>query len=738
MKLLSVFVFLFFATPLFANNPPPDEGMWLPMLIKDYNYEEMKRLGCKLTPEEIYSVNNASLKDAIVQLGNFCTAEIISDEGLILTNHHCGYDAIASQSTEENNYLKDGFWAQNKGEEKNIPGLTVTFLKSMADVSDRIFNLEKDESGAPDYMAIQEEKSKIEAEYSEEGKYTVDVKEMFDGNAFYVFVYEIYRDIRMVGAPPSSIGKFGGDTDNWMWPRHTGDFSMFRIYAGSNNEPADFSESNKPFEPAHSLPVSMEGIADGDFTMVMGYPGTTDRYLTSYEVENLQTVEAPALVKLFEKRLNVMRSVMDRSETLEIENASSYASMSNAYKYYKGQLRGLNKFDLVGKKKIYEAGMSSWIEKDMELKEFYGDMFSRFSTVYGGSDDLDMDMSVVNIAGFAPEFVTGMGISMWRLGNTLEADGPDDAKFAALSDMVQESGEEYFGSNSQIMDREIFKFALDALKNDVSKNRRPDMFEHTLYVKKAKGSNEKFVDMVMKKSVLGNDKKLAKFLKKPKSKTLDKDPGVLYIRSLIDMFRSKLQMDQMTRESELSELKSLYLQAIQNYNRATIGSSTDDDWGDESKPKLMYPDANSTMRVTYGTVKNYKSWEGKPFETFTTGDQILEKYVAGDHEFDVPEKLRTLLSNKDFGPYARMDGKLPVCFLHDTDITGGNSGSPVINAEGHLIGVAFDGNWESMTSDLFWQDEYVRTISVDIRYVLFIIDKFAGASHLLDEMNLMK
>ncbi|MFK7784762.1 MAG: S46 family peptidase, partial [Crocinitomicaceae bacterium] len=678
MKLLSIFAFLFLTTPLFANTPP-DEGMWLPMLIKDYNYQEMKRLGCKLTAEQIYSVNNSSLKDAIVQLGGFCTAEIISDEGLILTNHHCGYDAIASQSTEEHNYLKDGFWAKNKGAELNIPGLTVTFLKSMADVSDRIFNLDKDEEGNPDYMAIQQEKSNIEEEYSQEGKYTVDVKEMFDGNAFYVFVYEVYRDIRMVGAPPSSIGKFGGDTDNWMWPRHTGDFSMFRIYAGSNNEPADFSESNKAFKPKHSLPVSMKGIDEGDFTMVMGYPGSTDRYLTSYEVKNLQTAEAPALVSLLEKRLSVMRSVMDRSETLEIENASSYASMSNAYKYYKGQLRGLNKFDLVGQKKIYENGLTSWINSDDERSKKYGDMFSRFAAVYSNGDQLDKDMSVVNIAGFAPDFVTGLGISMWRIARSFSS--TDEAEMAAKLDIIEEQSNEYFGSNAPVMDREIFLFALDAIKNDVSESRRPDLFEHTLYTKKAKGSNEKYANLFAKKSIFGNEKKMAKFVKKPKQKTLDKDPGVLYVMSLIDMFRSKIQMGQMERESELSELKGLFMQAIQ----------------EKETDKTFYPDANSTMRVTYGTVKSYKSWEGKEYETFTTGDQILQKYVAGDHEFDVPERLRTLLSNKDFGPYARPDGKLPVCFLHNTDITGGNSGSPVINGEGHLIGCAFDGNWESMT-----------------------------------------
>lgn len=719
MKLLSIFVFLFLTTPLFAYTPP-DEGMWLPMLIKDYNYAEMKRLGCKLTPEQIYSVNNSSLKDAIVQLGGFCTAEVISDEGLILTNHHCGYDAIASQSTEEHNYLKDGFWAKNKGEELNIPGLTVTFLVKMDEVSDRIFNLDKDENGQPDYYAIEQEKQNIEAEYSNEGQYVVEVKEMFDGNAIYAFVYEVYSDIRMVGAPPSSIGKFGGDTDNWMWPRHTGDFSMFRIYAGVNNKPADYSPSNKPFKPKHSLPISVKGIEEGDFTMVMGYPGGTDRYLTSYEVENLQKKESPALISLLDKRLSIMRSVMDRSEQLEIDNASSYAALSNTYKFFKGQLRGLNKFDLVGKKHIYESSLQDWIDADNDRAKKYGSLFSRIDAVYSVDNQLDNDISVINLAGFAPEFVSSLGISVYRFEQSMGLG--DETRLTAMTDIVAESAKEYFGSNKQVMDREIFKFALDALKNDVSKERKPDMFQHKLYTKKAKGSTEKYVDLVMKKSILGSQKRMDKFLKKPKQKTIDKDPGVLYVNSLIEMFRSKIQPEQLKRDGEMSVLRGLYMQAIQ----------------EKETSKTFYPDANFTMRVTYGTVKSYDSWEGKRYETFTTGDQILEKYKAGDHEFDVPEKLRKLISDKNYGQYARNDGKLPVCFLHDTDITGGNSGSPVINGDGHLIGVAFDGNWESMTSDLFWQDEYVRTISVDIRYVLFIIDKFAEASHLIDEMKLVK
>lgn len=494
---------------------------------------------------------------------------------------------------------------------------------------------------------------------------------------------------------------------------------MLRIYAGADNSPADYSASNKPMKPRHSLPVSMKGITDGDFTMVMGYPGSTSRYLTSHEVKNLQEKEAPVLVSLFEERLRIMRSVMDRSETLEIESASDYASMSNGYKYYKGQLLGLDKFKLVDQKITTEQALVKWIEADSDRKTKYGDLLARFEKAFKSDATLDKDISIINMAGFAPQF-TSEGIAVYRLQRTLDSE--DEAKLEAMKDIVAEANAEYLASNKPIMDREILKFALDALKNDLSDARRADFFDNPVYLKKAKGSNERFVNLIMDKSILGNAKMMANFLKKPTQKALDKDPGMIYVNGLIDIFRSKLQAAQGMRDAELEKLRELYVQALR----------------EKDASKTFYPDANFTMRLTYGTVQSYNSWEGKRYETFTSASQIMDKYKAGDAEFDVPEKLRTLIQNKDFGAYARKDGTMPVCFLHNTDITGGNSGSPVINANGELIGIAFDGNWESMTSDLFWQDDYVRTISVDIRYVLFIIDKFAGASHLLDEMNLVK
>lgn len=700
------------------NTPPPDEGMWLPMLIKDYNYEEMKRLGCTLTPEQIYSVNQSSLKDAIVQLGGFCTAEVISDQGLIVTNHHCGYDAIASQSSEEHNYLKDGFWAKTQQGELPIEGLTVTFLVRMEDVTKRIMD-KLDELGEEDAdMIIGEEMQQIEIENSEDSRYSVSIEEMFDGNAYYMFVYKTYDDIRLVGAPPSAIGKFGGDTDNWMWPRHTGDFSMMRIYADKDNEPAGYSANNIPMVPKHSLPVSTAGVSEGDFTMVMGFPGSTDRYLTSHEVKNLQENEAPVIIDLLGKRLVIMKSEMDKSEAVEIQHASSRASLANTYKYYKGQLRGLKKFNIIGQKEIYERSLDGWINESDDRKAKYGSMLNDIKQTFESDETLSKDVAIMNMAGFSPDFIS-LGISLWRLQRSMQASEENDN--SAVLKSVTKSGDALFENYTVEMDRKMFVFALNEMKSTISKERRPDLFQSTLYKKKAKGSNERYADLTFKKSIMTNPDLLKKFLANPTLKTLNKDPGMAYLTSLINAFRSTLSPASSMREVRLEDSRELYLRAIQEKENA----------------RNFYPDANFTMRMTYGTVKAYDNWEGRPYAPFTYGEEILAKHKEGDSEFDVPDRLLQLLKDKEFGNYANADGKLPVCFLHNTDITGGNSGSPVINGKGELVGIAFDGNWESMTSDLVFQDDYVRTISVDIRYVLFIIDKYAGATRLIDEMNLV-
>lgn len=718
IKSLSLAFVLLINSTVFAS--VPDEGMWLPLLLKDYNYEEMKRLGCTLTPEQIYSVNNSSLKDAVVQLGGFCTAEIISDQGLLLTNHHCAYDAIASSSTVENDYLTDGFWSMSLGEEIPIEGLTVSFLVRMEDVTKRIKDRMEDAGGENAMMAAAEEMEEIQAEAMEGTAYTAEVKTMFDGNAYYLFVYETYNDIRLVGAPPSSVGKFGGDTDNWMWPRHTGDFSMLRIYAGADNAPAAYSADNKPFKPKHSLPVNVNGLEDGDFTMIMGFPGRTDRYMTSFEVQNQMTNEAPMYVKILEKRLAIMKAEMDKDDATRIAKASDYASLANTYKYFKGQLRGLNKFDLVKTKEMYEANLTKWVNSDDKLKDKYGEVLPGMKSAYETYGPVTKNNAVINMAGFGPEFVA-YGIPMWRLQSIMEREGTED-KQQEMIDEFKMGVDAHFEGYYSLMDQNITAACLEFMQNDMSSDAQMDLFSSKMYTKKAKGSNEKMAALIFKKSILTDKKRLQKFLAKPSLKVLQKDPGVMYINSVINVYRSKLQMSMMMMGGTVDPLREAYVAMLQ----------------EKESGKNFYPDANSTMRVTYGTVGAYKSWEGKPYETFTYAHQIMDKYKPGDEEFDVPEKLRQLIGTKNYGPYKNKEGKLPVCFLHNTDITGGNSGSPVINGKGEIVGVAFDGNWESMTSDLFWQDEYVRTISVDIRYVLFIIDKYAGCQRLLDEMNLVK
>ncbi len=710
---------ILFVQSAFAGGPP-DEGMWLPLLLKDYNYAEMQRLGLKLTPEQIYDVNHSSLKDAVVQLGGFCTAEIISKEGLLLTNHHCGYDAIASSSSEEHNYLRDGFWAASHEQEIPIEGLYVKFLVKMIDVTERVLNKGKGMDESTRLMAEAEEEMAIEAELSEDGKYEVDVEQMFDGNARYAFVYQLYHDIRLVGAPPSSIGKFGGDTDNWMWPRHTGDFSLLRIYASPDNQPANYDPANVPFIPRHSLPVSMKGLKEGDFTMIMGYPASTTRYLTSSEVKTTKEVEAPLMIDIIGKRLKIMKAEMDKDEGVRIQLASEYASLANTHKYYQGQLRGLNKFDFITDQQKAEKELQSWIDADPDRKQTYGDVLGEIAEVQEEFKSTVKDNLNMNLAGFSPSFI-GLGISAWRLHRTLENESASDEEIDARLANLSEQGAELFPAYLPSMEAEILKLALDVMKNNMSEQAQMDLFSDPLYLKKAKGSNERYVQMIMSKSILTDEARLSKFLAKPSAKKLNNDPGVKYVLSLIKLFQTGISPWAGAMNLRMESARQLYMKALM-----------------EKENRNFYPDADFTMRLTYGTVQPYNSWEGKAYNTFTYANEILGKYKAGDEEFDVPEKLRTLISNKDFGQYGNADGTMNVCFLHNTDITGGNSGSPVINGNGELVGCAFDGNWESMTSDLFWQDEYVRTISVDVRYVLFIIDKFAGAGHLIEEMELVK
>lgn len=704
---------------------PPDEGMWLPLLIKRLNYEDMKKLGCKLTADEIYSVNNSSVKDAIVQLGGFCTAEVVSDQGLLLTNHHCAYDAIRSHSTVENDYLTDGFWAMSKAEEKHVEGLTVKFLVRMEDVTKRILDKADAADEAERDMVIGQEMEAIEAEAKEGNDYTASVRDMFHGNEYYLFVYEVFRDIRLVGAPPSSIGKFGGDTDNWMWPRHTGDFSVLRIYAGADNKPADFSEDNKPYKPKHHLPVSIKGIKNGDFAMIMGYPGSTDRYLTASHIDEIYNDQNPDYVKLMERRLEIMKEDMDASDEIRIKLASNYASLANYWKYCKGQNNTLRTRGLQEEKKVTENKFKKWVNGNADRKAEYGDALDAIAKNIADNKSNRKLSNYLNFAGFGPGFVNP-GVGFFRVLRTMQAKEDDKEAWTPVITAAVAGVEGGFEEYSAKTDQKIFAQCLKWMKEDLPKEHHLDLFSSKLWDKRAKAKGdmdqyEAFADYTFKESIVFNKGNRDAFVKKPSMKALENDPAVAYISSLVNLLNAKYRPVN-------GQVAAIDEMMMRKYVRGVREMETG---------KSFYPDANSTMRLTYGTVKPYVPRDAVNYNWYTTTDGIFEKENPKDEEFIVPGKLMDLIADKDFGQYGS-NGQLNVCFLTNNDITGGNSGSPVINGSGELIGIAFDGNWESMASDLVFDDDVVRTISVDIRYVLFIIDKFAGAKHLVDEMTVKK
>lgn len=704
---------------------PPDEGMWLPSLIKQLNIKEMKKLGCKLSAEDIYSTDKPSVKDAIVQLGGFCTAEVVSPQGLLLTNHHCAYDAIQTHSSVDHDYLTDGFWAKNKGEELHTPGLTVSFLQKIVDVTDKIMDAAASVGEADREIKIEETIGAIEAEASEEGIYKAQVKSMFMGNEYYLFVYETFRDIRLVGAPPSSIGKFGGDTDNWMWPRHTGDFSLLRVYAGADNKPADFADSNVPYKPKHFLPVSIKEKKEGDFAMIMGYPGSTDRYLTSYAIKQKYEGDNPDLIKLMDAKLKVMKANMDANDAVRIQLASDYASLANSYKYFLGQNRGLKSRGLIEERQAFEKKFTKWVNSNNDRKKEYGKVLEKIKNNYNSSNDLSRLNNYMNIAGFGSGMVV-WGFQFYRLQRMMAANPDESSSWEPVLKMIQAGMEDHFKDYDKKTDMETFAAMTRLYKTDLPKEYHPKVYSEskTFTKAKAKGDMDKFdayAKTVFEKSFLVDPAKAKAFLEDPSSKVMDKDPGMEYVLSIIDIYRSKLAAGLTIFSSADESLMKSYMKGMREMKA----------------DKAFYPDANFTMRLTYGKVIPYDPRDAVAYKSFTSAEGILEKEVPGDEEFDVPAKLKQLIQSKDYGRYGK-NGTLVTCFLTDNDITGGNSGSPVINGEGHLIGAAFDGNWESMTSDLVWDDDLVRTISVDSRYILFIIDKFAGAGHLVDEMTVVQ
>ena len=705
---------------------PPDEGIWLPMFVERLNYVDMQKMGLQLTAEEIYSINNSSLKDAIVGLsgggvgGFFCTGEIVSDKGLLFTNHHCGYAKIQSHSTVEHDYLKDGFWAMSLEEELPNKGMAASFLVRMEDVTDSIIPFLSDTlTESERTAAVRKIRTRLAEKAEEDGKYTTRVSSFYGGSEYYLFVYIVYKDVRLVGAPPSSIGKYGGDTDNWMWPRHTGDFSIFRIYTGPEGESAKYAEENIPLKPAHHLPVSIDGYEEGDFAMVWGYPGGTERYMTSFGIEYKLDAFLPTLIEIFDAQLQAWKAHMDADQAVRIQYASKYAGLANAWKLFLGQTRGLKRLKVFEKKQKIEVAFQAWADAQPETSEKYGEVLKNLEEGYANLTNDFPVLVYTALAANSPE-ILGYAAQYGQLLELLDSKA-DDAIIEETITQLRDGMADHFKNYYAPADEDAFAALMEVYHNNVPLESQPEYFLEL--VDDMNGNFTFLADYVFNNSIFESQDQINAFLDKPKKKTLEKDPALKLSTEFTNM---------------MGQVMGQYRQAnakIGEFNRLFIAGLR------EMKPdKVFYPDANSTMRMSYGSVQDYIAADAVFYDYFTTLAGVMEKEDATNDEFFVEEKLKTLYANKDFGPYGEMvNGKerLNVCFLTTNDITGGNSGSPIINGNGELIGIAFDGNWEAMSGDIAFEPELQRTINVDIRYVLFIIDKLAGAQNIIDELTIV-
>ncbi|MGQ0829077.1 MAG: S46 family peptidase [Bacteroidota bacterium] len=696
-----------------------DEGMWLPMLLKN-NYAEMQRLGLKLTPEQLYDINHSSLKDAICWFDGGCTSEIISSQGLLLTNHHCGYDAIANHSTTADNILDNGFWAKSFAEEKLNEGMWVSILVRMEDVSDKVNKAlaaldpkEKDAKTGEVLRAIAKEATKGT-------DYDGIVRSFFKNNAYYLFISEKFTDIRLVAAPPQSIGKFGGETDNWMWPRHTADFSMFRIYANKENKPAAYSKDNVPYKPKQFLNVSIKGVNEGDYTMIYGYPGRTNRYETSYGVKLATEHVNPAIVSLRDIRLNLWEEEMDKSDSVRLLLSAEYASISNYWKYFIGQTEQLKHLKVYEEKKALEQNFAEWAKNKPE----YASILPNLEKAYADYSPYALHATYMN-EGIWGSAIIANASNYFTLEKLLAAEKKDPEAIKKAVEQVKASDDEFYKSFNVVSEEKILAALMEMFYKNVPAN------QHSAYmaviIKKYKGKTdketfEKFAKAVFKKSFAGSKELSAKFLEKPDLKKLQADPAFAVAKAFYTNYAEKIKPRSDAFNAANTAEGTKYVKALMEM----------------SPDKTFYPDANRTLRLTYGTVKDYVPKDGVKFTYYTTLSGVMEKEDPDNDEFNVPAKLKELYKNKDYGMYADKSGEMRTDFISNNDITGGNSGSPVINANGELVGLAFDGNWEAMSGDIYFDSKYKRTISVDIRYILFLIDKFGGASNLINEMNIVK
>lgn len=689
-----------------------DEGMWIPMLLERYKIEQLQAAGLMLDAEDIYSINQECLKDAIVIFDGGCTGEMISGSGLLLTNHHCGEGAIQSHSSVEQDYLTDGFWAMSREEELPCEGLTATYLRYMEEVTEAVSRGVDGGQDPEEQQRLRDRNiSRLVEEATADNHYDAVVRPFYQGNAYYLFVYETFRDVRLVGAPPVSIGNFGGDTDNWVWPRHTGDFSLFRVYADQKNRPIPYDPANVPYTPRNHLEIYAGGVQQGDFTMVMGYPGSTTQYLYSEGVRIMVEDELPARIRLRTARMEIMEKYMKESDRVRIQYTSKHSGVTNAWKKWQGTILGLERMDVTGMKKDFETQFARWVEADGERTMKYDRLLPDFARVY--RDMARYSMAVV----FRSEAI--MPVELFRQISEIRSmmdQGLDTA-------MIRSRVDRFYKDFHMPVDRDIFAAMMEAYGEGMDRDLQPSFFSEIRG--KYRGDYARFAAEAYRKSMFSDRDEVLKLLdryaknQERARRMIDQDPLAVCLDQFSELYATRIEPVYGKLQQQLQHLYGKYMAALLEM------------FGD----RRLYPDANFTMRVTHGKVEGYEPWDGIRYQYSTTLSGVMEKSREGTEDYRVPQKLISLYETGDFGRYG-VNGTMPVCFIASNHTSGGNSGSPVLDACGRLIGINFDRNWEGTMSDVYYDPALCRNIAVDIRYVLFIMDKFAGAGYLLEEMDI--